>query len=41
MDAAFAAAAADQEVFDDVVALGLAGGRLSARTLAGAARRLR
>jgi geranylgeranyl reductase family protein len=41
MDAAVRAAAADQRVFDDVVALGLADGRLSARTLAGAARRLR
>ncbi|WP_448614676.1 NAD(P)/FAD-dependent oxidoreductase [Modestobacter sp. URMC 112] len=41
MDAAVRAAAADQRVFDDVVALGLADGRLTARTLAGAARRLR
>ncbi|GAB3352425.1 NAD(P)/FAD-dependent oxidoreductase [Modestobacter lapidis] len=41
MDAAVQAAAADQRVFDDVVALGLADGRLTARTLAGAARRLR
>jgi flavin-dependent dehydrogenase len=41
MDAAVRAAAADQRVFDDVVRLGLADGRLTARTLAGAARRLR
>ena len=41
MDAAFRAAAADQRVFDDVVDLGLADGRLTARTLAAAARRLR
>jgi geranylgeranyl reductase family protein len=41
MDAAVRAAAADQRVFDDVIALGLADGRLTARTLAGAARRLR
>jgi geranylgeranyl reductase family protein len=41
MDAAFGAAAADQRVFDDVVALGLADGRLTPRTLAGALRRLR
>jgi geranylgeranyl reductase family protein len=41
MDAAVRAAAADQRVFDDVVALGLADGRLTARTLTGAARRLR
>ncbi len=41
MDAAFAAAGADQRVFDDVVALGLADGRLTGRTLAAAARRLR
>jgi geranylgeranyl reductase family protein len=40
MDAAVRAAAADQRVFDDVVALGLADGRLGARTLAGAVRRL-
>jgi geranylgeranyl reductase family protein len=40
MDAAFRAAAADQAVFDDVVDLGLADGRLTARTLIGAARRL-
>ncbi|HEX2073711.1 MAG TPA: geranylgeranyl reductase family protein [Geodermatophilus sp.] len=41
MDAAVRAAAADQRIFDDVVALGLADGRLTARTLAAAARRLR
>ncbi|NYJ05795.1 NAD(P)/FAD-dependent oxidoreductase [Petropleomorpha daqingensis] len=41
MDAAFRAAAADQQVFDDVVDLGLADGRLTARTLAAAVRRLR
>jgi menaquinone-9 beta-reductase len=41
MDAVFRAAAADQSVFDDVVHLGLADGRLTARTLAGAARHLR
>ena len=41
MDAAFRAAASDQRVFDDVVDLGLADGRLTARTLAAAARRLR
>jgi hypothetical protein len=41
MDAAFRAAAADQRVFDDVVALGLADGRLTARTLAAATRHLR
>jgi geranylgeranyl reductase family protein len=41
MDAAVRAAAADQRVFDDVVRLGLADGRLTARTLAGTARRLR
>ncbi len=41
MDAAFRAAAADQRVFDDVVALGLADGRLTPRTLAAAARHLR
>ena len=40
MDAAFRAAAADQRVFDDVVQLGLADGRLTARTLAAAVRRL-
>ncbi|WP_137160293.1 geranylgeranyl reductase family protein [Blastococcus sp. CCUG 61487] len=41
MDAAFRAAAAEQRVFDDVVDLGLADGRLTARTLAAAARHLR
>ena len=41
MDAAFRAAAADQRVFDDVVHLGLADGRLTIPTLAAAARRLR
>ena len=41
MDAVFRAAAADQRVFDDVVDLGLADGRLTARTLAAAARHLR
>ncbi|MCZ2813355.1 geranylgeranyl reductase family protein [Modestobacter sp. VKM Ac-2979] len=41
MDAAVRAAQADQRVFDDVVALGLADGRLTARTLAATARRLR
>ena len=41
MDAVFRAAADDQRVFDDVVALGLADGRLTARTLTAAARRLR
>ena len=40
MDAALRAAADDQRVFDDVVALGLADGRLTARTLAAATRRL-
>jgi geranylgeranyl reductase family protein len=40
MDAVLRAAARDQRVFDDVVALGLADGRLSARTLAAAARHL-
>jgi geranylgeranyl reductase family protein len=40
MDAAVRAAAADQRVFDDVVALGLADGRLTARTLVQAARSL-
>jgi geranylgeranyl reductase family protein len=40
MDAVFRAAADDQRVFDDVVALGLADGRLTARTLTAAARRL-
>jgi hypothetical protein len=33
MDAVLRAAAADQRVFDDVVALGLADGRITARTL--------
>jgi geranylgeranyl reductase family protein len=37
MDATFRAAAADQRVFDDVVDLGLADGRLTPRTLAAAA----
>jgi flavin-dependent dehydrogenase len=41
MDAVLRAAADDQRVFDDVVDLGLADGRLTARTLAAAARRLR
>jgi geranylgeranyl reductase family protein len=41
MDAVFRAAADDQRVFDDVVDLGLADGRLTARTLTAAARRLR
>jgi flavin-dependent dehydrogenase len=41
MDAAFRAAAADQRVFDDVVDLGLADGRLTPRTLTAATRRLR
>ena len=41
MDAVFRAAGDDQRVFDDVVHLGLADGRLTARTLAAAARRLR
>jgi menaquinone-9 beta-reductase len=40
MDAAFRAAAADQRVFDDVVALGLADGRLTPRAVAGTVRRL-
>jgi menaquinone-9 beta-reductase len=40
MDAVFRAADADQWVFDDIVDLGLADGRLTARTLAAAARRL-
>lgn len=40
MDAVFRAAADDQRVFDDVVHLGLADGRLTARTLAAAAHRL-
>jgi geranylgeranyl reductase family protein len=41
MDAALRAAADDQRIFDDVVALGLADGPLTARTLAAATRRLR
>jgi flavin-dependent dehydrogenase len=41
MDAAVRAAAEEQRVFDDVVALGLADGRLTARTLAATVRRLR
>ncbi len=41
MDAAFRAAGDDQRVFDDVVALGLADGRLTARTLTAAVLRLR
>ncbi|QXG74590.1 geranylgeranyl reductase family protein [Modestobacter sp. L9-4] len=41
MQAVVRAAREDQRAFDDVVALGLADGRLTARTLAGAARRLR
>ncbi|MCV2490635.1 NAD(P)/FAD-dependent oxidoreductase [Geodermatophilus sp. YIM 151500] len=41
MDAAVRAAAADQRVFDDVVRLGLADGRLTARALAAAVRTLR
>jgi geranylgeranyl reductase family protein len=40
MDAAVRAAGGDQRVFDDVVALGLADGRLTARTLAATVRRL-
>jgi len=40
MDAVFRAAADDQRVFDDVVRLGLADGRLTARSLAAAVRRL-
>lgn len=40
MDAAVRAARDDQRVFDDVVALGLADGRLTARTLAATVRRL-
>jgi geranylgeranyl reductase family protein len=40
MDAVFRAAATDQRVFDDVVRLGLADGRLTARTITAAARRL-
>ena len=41
MEAVVRAARADQRAFDDVVALGLADGRLTARTLTGAARNLR
>ena len=41
MDAVFRAAAGDQRVFDDVVRLGLADGRLTGRTLTAAARHLR
>ena len=41
MDAAVRAAGSRQVVFDDVVRLGLADGRLTARTLAAAVRRLR
>ncbi|MFD2092746.1 NAD(P)/FAD-dependent oxidoreductase [Blastococcus deserti] len=41
MDAVFRAAADDQRVFDDVVHLGLADGRLTTRTLTAAACRLR
>jgi geranylgeranyl reductase family protein len=41
MDAVLRAAGADQRVFDDVVDLGLADGRLTARTLAAAGRHLR
>jgi geranylgeranyl reductase family protein len=41
MDAVFRAAARDQGVFDDVVRLGLADGRLTARTLGSAVRRFR
>jgi flavin-dependent dehydrogenase len=41
MDAVFRAAAADQRVFDDVVALGLADGGLTPRVLAAAVRHLR
>jgi flavin-dependent dehydrogenase len=40
MDAAVRAAAEEQRVFDDVVALGLADGRLTARALAATVRRL-
>jgi hypothetical protein len=40
MDAAVRAATGDQRIFDDVVELGLADGRLTARTLTGAVRRL-
>jgi geranylgeranyl reductase family protein len=41
MDAAFGAAAADQRVFDDLVDLGLADGRLTGRALAATVGRLR
>jgi hypothetical protein len=41
MDGVFRAAADDQRIFDDVVALGLSDGRLTARTLTAATRRLR
>jgi flavin-dependent dehydrogenase len=41
MDAAVRAAADEQTVFDDVVALGLADGRLTARTLVATVRRVR
>jgi hypothetical protein len=41
MDAAFRAAGCDQRVFDDVVHLGLADGRLTRRTLAAAVRAFR
>ncbi|MGY2083246.1 NAD(P)/FAD-dependent oxidoreductase [Blastococcus sp. SYSU DS0539] len=41
MDAVFRAAAGSQRVFDDVVGLGLADGRLTLPALAGAARHLR
>jgi flavin-dependent dehydrogenase len=40
MDATVRAAGADQRVFDDVVALGLAEGRLTVRSVAAAARRM-
>jgi geranylgeranyl reductase family protein len=40
MDAAFRAAAADQRIFDDVVDLGLAEGRLTARSLIASVRQL-
>jgi hypothetical protein len=41
MDAAFRAAAADQRVFDDVVHLGLADGRLTAGAITAAVRSFR
>jgi hypothetical protein len=41
MDAVVRAGIADQQVFDEVCRLGLADGRLTARTLVAAARRLR